>query len=147
MENPGIWQMIIIILIVLIIFYLIIRELNCWYWKINKRIEQTKQTNLLLEKIYLQLGGLNKTEEKSSYDEKIRAIEGLIIEEYENLSNKEKEELFMLIFYSGISKGDKIAINKESRKIKKFNVRQWQDLTMNKRVLNQWVILVTKETI
>ncbi len=38
------------ILVFILIFWLL-REINCWYWKINERIELQKQTNQLLLKI------------------------------------------------------------------------------------------------
>lgn len=37
--------------VLLIILYFILRELNCWYWKINQRIELQKETNDLLRKL------------------------------------------------------------------------------------------------
>lgn len=41
----------IVTLIVLIILFLVMREVNCWYWKINKKIELQEKTNELLEKL------------------------------------------------------------------------------------------------
>ncbi len=46
---------IIIIIIVVLVLFFLLRELNCWYWKINKRIELTENQNKLLENILLQL--------------------------------------------------------------------------------------------
>jgi len=46
---------IIIMIVVLIILFLIFREVNAWYWKINERIEIQNKTNMLLEKIQKQL--------------------------------------------------------------------------------------------
>ena len=67
MGDTGFLQIIIGLIVVLFIIFLIIRELNCWYWKINKRIELTKQTNFLLEKIYSQLGGVIKKDNNEQY--------------------------------------------------------------------------------
>ena len=45
-----------IMLLVLIAIFLILRELNCWYWKINKKIELQEKTNELLGKILEKIG-------------------------------------------------------------------------------------------
>lgn len=41
-----------IIFIVLILFFLIARELICWYYKINARLKEQEKTNELLQDIY-----------------------------------------------------------------------------------------------
>lgn len=41
----------IVTLIVTILLYLALREVNCWYWKINKNIELQEKTNELLQKL------------------------------------------------------------------------------------------------
>ena len=40
-----------IVVVVVIVLLLIGREISCWYFKINKRIELQIQTNELLEKL------------------------------------------------------------------------------------------------
>lgn len=47
---------IVLILVVIIILFLVLREVNLWYWKIDEKINQTHRTNFLLEKISMQLG-------------------------------------------------------------------------------------------
>jgi hypothetical protein len=42
---------IIISAIASILIYLLARELNCWYWKINKRIALMEENNNLLKKL------------------------------------------------------------------------------------------------
>jgi len=44
-------QYVIIIIIVIVVLFLIGRELLCWYYKINERIELQKETNDLLRKL------------------------------------------------------------------------------------------------
>jgi len=46
----------IVALAILIILFFVLRELNCWYWKINERVTLQYKTNFLLEKISMQLG-------------------------------------------------------------------------------------------
>ena len=42
---------ILIAVIVLVLVFLLLREVNCWYWKINKRIELMQVQNDLLRNI------------------------------------------------------------------------------------------------
>jgi hypothetical protein len=58
-------QIVIIVLvssIILIGLFLLLREFNTWYWKINESLTLQKRTNFLLEKISLQLGAANPDE-------------------------------------------------------------------------------------
>lgn len=48
---------IIIILVLSIVVFIIIREVICWYSKINERIALQKEMNEMLVNIYKQLGG------------------------------------------------------------------------------------------
>lgn len=48
MENLTI---IIFILFVFVIIFLLLREVNCWYWKINERISLMMEQNNLLRKL------------------------------------------------------------------------------------------------
>ncbi len=34
-----------------VLIFIALREVNCWYWKINKRIELQEKTNYLLERL------------------------------------------------------------------------------------------------
>lgn len=64
MSNLGPITTIFIGLAVGLVFFLVIRELVCWYSKINERISLQKRTNYLLELIFEQLGGKFETENK-----------------------------------------------------------------------------------
>src|SRR5574344_1551112 len=61
MENSLLT--ILIVVVILIVIILIIREVNCWYWKINERVELQKRQNTLLESILAEL----KNESQSSF--------------------------------------------------------------------------------
>lgn len=50
----------IIILVVLFCIFLVCRELNCWYWKINRRIEQLEEQNNNLKTIIEKLERIGK---------------------------------------------------------------------------------------
>lgn len=56
MESKGI-IFIIVLIVISIAFILIIREIVCWYWKINERIKLQKVTLETMLKIYEQNGG------------------------------------------------------------------------------------------
>ena len=59
------FAIIIIVLIALLIFMLLflgLREVNCWYWKIDEKISAQHKTNYLLEKLLIQLGATNLSE-------------------------------------------------------------------------------------
>lgn len=47
----GTIEVFIVIVVVSFILFLMLRELNNWYWKINERIYLQKKTNILLENI------------------------------------------------------------------------------------------------
>jgi len=42
---------IIVLMVIVICVFLLCREITCWYFKINKRIELQEKTNTLLESI------------------------------------------------------------------------------------------------
>ena len=44
-------ETIVVIIVISVVIFFILRELNCWYWKINERISLMKINNELLEKL------------------------------------------------------------------------------------------------
>jgi predicted Holliday junction resolvase-like endonuclease len=52
----------IVALAILVILFFVLRELFCWYWKINERVSLQHKTNFLLEKISMQLGATDLDE-------------------------------------------------------------------------------------
>jgi hypothetical protein len=57
------WTTLLIILVVGVLIFLLLREVNCWYWKVNRRIELQEETNDLLKKL------VSKTEKKNETNE------------------------------------------------------------------------------
>jgi len=53
MENAQ--SIILITILIVVIFFLILREVNCWYWKINERVTLQKEQISILEKILKEL--------------------------------------------------------------------------------------------
>jgi hypothetical protein len=41
----------IVLIIVLVVLFLILREVNLWYWRINERVKLQEKTNSLLQQI------------------------------------------------------------------------------------------------
>lgn len=50
MYNQDIGILIIVLLVTIALFFAL-REVNCWYWKINKRIELMEEQNEILKKL------------------------------------------------------------------------------------------------
>lgn len=115
-----------------ILIFLLLRELFCWYWKINKRILLAERQNLLLEKILLQLKETSPNANDSLSIEKVieTNLTNDIIKNsdvYESLINKEKEEVDKFLKH-GLRPGEKIVINKKSREIDRFSEKKWKEL-------------------
>lgn len=55
---PSIGIIVIVIVVIILLFFLL-REVNCWYWKINERISLMKEQNDLLRNL---LSGSNSQE-------------------------------------------------------------------------------------
>lgn len=49
MGNIGIGPILLISIILFVILFLVFREVNCWYWKVNERLDEQKKTNALLQ--------------------------------------------------------------------------------------------------
>lgn len=47
-SSGDMWVQILVVAIVLFVIFLLLRELNCWYWKINKGIELLEEIKGLL---------------------------------------------------------------------------------------------------
>lgn len=69
MNETGQLTILIIGLLIAIMFFLLIREIICWYYKINVRIELQTETNNLLRKL------VEKNESKISETKKIESTE------------------------------------------------------------------------
>ncbi len=78
---------IIFLIIVVLIIFLLLREVNCWYWKINKRISLLEEQNQLLKMfispdIAINTDNMKKQTSKNDIDiegfEKYETNEGII---------------------------------------------------------------------
>lgn len=60
------------IVLILILLYLFLREFNCWYWKVNRKIQLLERQNELLEALVIKFcGGLpdDSVFEEDAYDD------------------------------------------------------------------------------
>ena len=48
MKTSDIIMYVVIAIIVLVLIFLLLKEVICWYWKINKRVSLMEETNHLL---------------------------------------------------------------------------------------------------
>lgn len=127
------------ILIVFLLLFLVFRELNCWYWKINKRIELSEEHNLLLKKI---LQHISNEKEISSTTGDYSDIAIGLGNGYDSLSVKEKREADKFVAY-GFKPGDRLVINKKTREIDRFDEKEWNEILKNNQK-DSWIIILEK---
>jgi len=53
--NDDIIASVLITLLIIIVIFLILREIVCWYWKINRIVDLQEKQNILLEKLVARL--------------------------------------------------------------------------------------------
>ena len=51
----------------IVLVFLLLREVNCWYWKINERIFLQKETNVLLRHIAIKLGAVDEVKKDENH--------------------------------------------------------------------------------
>lgn len=61
---------VLVIVVILLLVFLILREVMCWYWKVNERIILQRETNTLLRKLIDKEVVTIHTEGKISSDKK-----------------------------------------------------------------------------
>lgn len=107
----------IIFLVIIIVLFIIFRELNCWYWKINERLELQKETVSLLRQLVSknsENGNLNSVNQTKNYEKK--ALELLSDDERLILATLKNQIL---------KKGDRVIFNISTRKLIKVNHEEW----------------------
>jgi hypothetical protein len=132
MENPS--QIIIVLFVcvaILIAAFLILRELNCWYWKINERIKLQKEIIFLLKKLVPQgESDITSSVKEIQLDPKKKIFDSLTDEEKQII-----DELRM----QGLGIGDKIIMHKTLRNILKVSSKEWKSYGSFQ---SEWIILI-----
>lgn len=149
MENYFIY--LIIVLVIAFIIFLILRELNCWYWKVNKRIVIMEEQNVLLKRILLALdpstntkiitnSSISTSDSSSTSNTKPEVADVQFV--YENLSENEKKRVDEFLNF-GLKPGQILAIHKVKRTIDRFDPQEWKNV-LNKFQENDWLIIQRK---
>ena len=118
-------------LVILIVLFLVLRELNCWYWKINERIKLQKEILFYLKKLIPPEAIENKLiNNDSSSDSAKIFLSNLTIEE-----KKIVDDLKM----KGLEIGEKIIIHKSLRNIIKVTAKEWNSYGQYQ---SDWIIII-----
>lgn len=99
-----------IFLAITIVLFLILREINMWYWKINERISIQNQTNFLLEKILSQLKSTDETYEVKQTNAQTQANAQSVDREILN------NEILKIVSVNNETLGAKVYINGQPAK-------------------------------
>lgn len=140
---------VLIALVFLFIIFLILRELNAWYWKINERVNLHNKEINLLKQILKELKNISVNDQESyshneleyspSFEDPEETIEEDQEDENENISEFEfsdmEKELIRQYVKSGLNENEKIIINKNSRQIKKIDEGEWEEINKNEWIL------------
>lgn len=126
---------IIFALIIGIVVFLVLRELNCWYWKINESIKLKEKQNLLLERILFQLGGAIEPDFEQAVSKEKESDNPLFSE----LSEEEREQVEKFLKF-GLKEGEKLVINKKTRQVDRFDQKEWAEI-VSKYQESDWIIL------
>ncbi len=131
--NPANFFLVFLLLVIVsILLFLLFREFFCWYWKINKRISMTERQVVLLEKILAHL----KSTSPNQSDTDMHVSETISINDqmtdfnrdiYDILSSLEQKEADKFIKH-GLRPGEKIVINKTTREINRFSIKEWTEI-------------------
>ncbi len=132
--------------IISILLFLLFREIFCWYWKINKRISMAEKQIVLLEKILTHLKSVSPNPNPNQND--LVASETRVIDDkitdfyqdvYDSLSPKEQKEADKYIKH-GLRIGEKLVINKTTRDINRFSLKEWKEIC-DKYEDENWIII------
>lgn len=135
------------VILLSVVIFLIFREVFCWYWKINERVELQKRQNTLLESILAELknesqSSFFQTEDGNNVNTKVNKVSKKggsrneeMIFDIELTTNEQKEVDAYVNF--GIKSGELLVINKNTRKIEKLTNKEWEKLDQS-----QWIILI-----
>ena len=125
---------IITILIIIVVLFFVLREVNCWYWKINERIKlQNEIITLLKQIVYNKQPDENTIQELPNQKNQKISLTSLSNEEKKIVSNLQN---------IGLKEDELIIINKTTRQILKVIKDQWL-LKYNK--YNLWEIIIENE--
>lgn len=137
MDN---FSTIIISVVVFVAVFLILREVFCWYWKINERISLQQEQNGILKKILRELerqsdqGTTPRDEKNTSYTSDDTSTEEDIDSLVLTADEQKKVDSFIKF---GINTGERLVMNKTTRSIDRFNIDEWKNAEQS-----EWMVLI-----
>ena len=146
---------VLIVVVILVVVFLILREVNCWYWKINERVSLQKEQNSILKKILKELNNEPKSKNKKTSQKKgdDYYVDKTFVEDEDEktedwldekmiydieLTTDEQKQVDAFIKF-GLKPGERLAINKTTKEINRFD-----DIDWNKINQSEWRILMEK---
>ncbi len=152
MDN--ILSIILIVIVITIVVFLILREVNCWYWKINERVNLQYKEVDGLKQILNELKELRKLQQlnqrlnvNDDFLESHSDENGVAGENHKNddqdidefgLSNEEKKRVREYI-KSGLKSDEKLVVNRYSREMKKIKIKDLDNINKN-----EWIVIKIK---
>lgn len=107
----------IIVLVIIVALFFLLRELICWYWKINERISQQETIISLLHQLVSNKNvSVNTINELSGKEKK---------DDDPNLFSEEDKKVISNLRNTNRKAGEHIIINKITRNIKKISNDEW----------------------
>lgn len=147
METGQLVMSIGLLLIVSIAFFLLVREILCWYWKINQSIsiQQDILNALETQNTILKKTLEYQTNQQQSTSTKIETEKKNIDTNKEEIIKfSEKEEIEIAKFLKfGLKTGERLVIHKQTRKIDRFNEEEWNKI-LKKFEQDEWFIIEEK---
>jgi len=129
--SSTIFLYLLIALVILIVLFIVLRELNCWYWKINERIKLQKEILFYLKKLVPQEAHENKIINDESPSDPVKKF-------LSTLTTEEKEIVDDLRM-KGLGIGEKIIIHKSLRNIIKVTSKEWKSYG---NYQGDWIIII-----
>jgi len=130
-NSSEIILVILIFLVIVIVLFFLLRELNCWYWKINERIRLQKEILFYLKKI---VSPDNKIENTANVQSNSDFHDSFL-----NSLTKDEKTIIDDYRMKGLEIGDKIIMHKTLRNIIKVSAKEWKSYDNNQ---GDWVIII-----
>ena len=111
---------------IVFLLFLLIRELNLWYFRINERVKLQERTNFLLSQIFIKLGGDYHEIQMKESDQFVgyRQISKEILD---TLTEQEKAKLYQASI-DGIKRHTLIVMKKSTRDLIVLHDTDWQKI-------------------
>lgn len=120
----------VIVFVIAIALFFLLREINCWYFKINERILLQKEIIALLKNI-----APNNTQNETTLKEESNKEN---LNDLTHALSSDEKELVNEILKKGFKEGDKIIMHKSLKNILKVTEIEWHSYGSYQK---DWIIL------